>query len=150
MSSTYDTRSIVFHWLTAALVLTLWLVAQSIDFVPRGDPRMVLRSGELPSDYAAQVHAPFVENLSAEINRALQFFFANTAFRKIDALMLAGGSASLSGLQASIEKITHCPCFLANPFDGMLMSESVRLRNLKLQAPAFLTACGLALRRFSQ
>ena len=108
------------------------------------------RSGELPSDYAAQVHAPFVENLSAEINRALQFFFANTAFRKIDALMLAGGSASLSGLQASIEKITHCPCFLANPFDGMLMSESVRLRNLKLQAPAFLTACGLALRRFSQ
>jgi cytochrome b561 len=44
MSSTYDTRSIVFHWLTAALVLTLWLVAQSIDFLPRGDPRMVLRS----------------------------------------------------------------------------------------------------------
>jgi len=108
------------------------------------------RSGELPSDFATQVLAPFVENLSAEINRALQFFFANTAFREIDSLMLAGGSASLPGLQASVEKITHCPCFLVNPFEGMRMSESVRLRNLKLQAPAFLTACGLALRRFSQ
>jgi len=108
------------------------------------------RSGELPPDYAAQVLAPFIENLSTEIDRALQFFFANTAFREVDSLMLAGGSASLPGLQASVEKITHCPCFLVNPFEGMLMSESVRLRNLKLQAPAFLTACGLALRRFPQ
>ncbi len=108
------------------------------------------RSGELPPDYEAQVLAPYIENLSVEINRALQFFFANTAFREIDALMLTGGSASLPGLQASVEKITHCPCILANPFEGMLMSESVRLRNLKLEAPAFLTACGLALRRFSQ
>lgn len=108
------------------------------------------RSGELPPDYEAQVLAPFVENLSAEINRALQFFFANTAFRKIDSLMLAGGSASLPGLQASVEKITHCPCFLVNPFEGMLMSESVRRMNPKLQVPAFLIACGLALRRFPQ
>ena len=108
------------------------------------------RSGEFLPGYEAQVLAPFVENLSAEINRALQFFFANTAFRKIDSLMLAGGSASLPGLQASVAKITHCPCFLANPFEGMLMNEGVRLRNLKLQAPAFLIACGLALRRFSQ
>ena len=108
------------------------------------------RSGDLPPGYDTQVLAPFVENLSAEINRALQFFFANTAHREIDSLMLAGGSASLPGLQASVAKITHCPCFLINPFEGMLMSESVRLRNMKLQAPAFLTACGLALRRFSQ
>lgn len=108
------------------------------------------RSADLPPDYEAQVLGPFVENLAVEINRALQFFFANTAFRKIDSLMLAGGSASLSGLHAAVEKITLCPCILVNPFEGMVMSESVRLRNIKLQAPAFLTACGLALRRFSQ
>ena len=107
------------------------------------------RSGELPSDYAAQVLTPFVENLAAEINRALKFFFANTAFRKIDSLTLAGGSACLPGLVESVEKITHCPSFLANPFEGMLMSERVRLRSIKLQPSAFLTACGLALRRFT-
>jgi type IV pilus assembly protein PilM len=108
------------------------------------------RSGEMPKDYESQVLAPFIDHLAAEINRALQFFFANTAFRKIDSLLLAGGSASLPGLQASVEKSTRCPCFLVNPFAGMLMSDSVRLRNIKLQAPAFLTACGLALRRFTQ
>jgi type IV pilus assembly protein PilM len=108
------------------------------------------QSSDLPKDYEALLLAPFVEHLAAEINRALAFFFANTAFRSIDALMLAGGSASLPGLRAAVEAITLCPCLLINPFEGMLMSESVRLRNAKLQAPAFLTACGLALRRFSQ
>jgi type IV pilus assembly protein PilM len=108
------------------------------------------RSSDLPQGYEAMVLAPFVDQLAAEINRALAFFFANTAFRTIDALMLAGGSASLPGLRSSVEAATLCPCFLVNPFEGMQMSESVRLRNAKLQAPAFLTACGLALRRFSQ
>ena len=108
------------------------------------------RSSDLPKDYEALVLAPFVEHLAVEINRALAFFFAHTAFRSIDAVMLAGGSASLPGLQAAVEACALCPCFLVNPFEGMLMSEGVRLRNAKLQAPAFLTACGLALRRFSQ
>ena len=107
------------------------------------------RNADLPEDYVPMVLAPFVENLAVEINRALAFFFTNTAFRSIDALMLAGGCASLPGLRASVEAITQTPCFLANPFEGMLMSERVRLRSAKLLAPAFLTACGLALRRFS-
>lgn len=107
------------------------------------------RNADLPKDYSALVLAPFVENLAVEINKALAFFFTNTAFRTIDALMLAGGSASLPGLRASVEAITQYPCFLVNPFEGMLMSESVRLRSAQLQTPAFLTACGLALRRFS-
>lgn len=108
------------------------------------------RGPDLPNDYEALVLAPFVEHLAAEINRALAFFFANTAFRTIDAVMLAGGSASLPGLREAVEVSTLSPSFLVNPFEGMLMSDSVRLRNAKLQAPAFLTACGLALRRFPQ
>lgn len=31
----YDSASIAFHWLTAALVLLLWLMAQSEDLLPR-------------------------------------------------------------------------------------------------------------------
>ena len=108
------------------------------------------RSSDLPKDYEALVLTPFVKHLAAEINRALAFFFTSTAFRSIDAVMLAGGSASLSGLRAAVEAVTLCPCFLVNPFEGMLMSDRVRLRNAELQGPAFLTACGLALRRFSQ
>ena len=106
------------------------------------------RSAALPADYAVQVRAPFVEKLAEEIHLALRFFIANSTYTGIDAFMLAGGCASLVGLQTALEKITLTPCFLANPFQGMLMSERVRLSCIKLHPPAFLTACGLALRRF--
>jgi cytochrome b561 len=39
MTETYDTRTIALHWASAALVLCLWIVAQSLDFFPKGMPR---------------------------------------------------------------------------------------------------------------
>lgn len=40
----YDNRSIGLHWLTAALVILLWCVGQTIDWFPRGTPRVMVRS----------------------------------------------------------------------------------------------------------
>jgi cytochrome b561 len=40
----YDTATIIFHWLTAILVLTQWFGAQTIDWFPRGAPRIDARS----------------------------------------------------------------------------------------------------------
>jgi cytochrome b561 len=40
----YDTTTIVFHWVTAALVLAQWLGAQTIDLFPRGALRVDARS----------------------------------------------------------------------------------------------------------
>ena len=40
----YDTRTIVLHWITAALVVVLWLSAQLIDSFPRGPARANMRS----------------------------------------------------------------------------------------------------------
>ncbi|MEP7295260.1 MAG: cytochrome b/b6 domain-containing protein [Burkholderiales bacterium] len=42
--ATYDRRTIVLHWLTAALVLALWVAGQTIDFFPKGTPRVTARS----------------------------------------------------------------------------------------------------------
>ena len=42
--SSYDRRTIVLHWLSAALVLGLWIAGQCIDFFPRGTPRVTVRS----------------------------------------------------------------------------------------------------------
>ena len=39
----YDNFSILMHWLTAALIVVLWIVAQIIDDFPRGAPRMSTR-----------------------------------------------------------------------------------------------------------
>jgi cytochrome b561 len=40
----YDRRTIVLHWLSAALIAALWLAGQSIDWFPRGTPRVMARS----------------------------------------------------------------------------------------------------------
>ena len=40
----YDTTTIIFHWLTAILVVTQWLGAQIIDWFPKGGPRIDARS----------------------------------------------------------------------------------------------------------
>ena len=108
------------------------------------------RSGELPDDYAATVLRPFVESMVQEIARALQFFFTSTPHNKVDYVMLAGGSAALPGLTAAVTKQTTFACTLVNPFEGMEMGSAVRLSKMTREAPSYLTACGLALRRFMQ
>ena len=55
-------------------------------------------AGELPDDYEGQILAPFVDSLSQEIGRALQYFFTSTPHHKVHYVMLAGGTATLPGL----------------------------------------------------
>ena len=107
-------------------------------------------SGELPDDYRATVLLPFIESLVQEIGRALQFFFTSTTHNKVDLVMLAGGSASLPGLTAMVTKQSGFACLVANPFEGMRIAEGVGQKKMLLEAPSYLTACGLALRRFSK
>jgi cytochrome b561 len=40
----YDPRTIALHWATAVLVLLLWCAGQTIDFFPKGAPRVGVRS----------------------------------------------------------------------------------------------------------
>lgn len=108
------------------------------------------RSGDLPEDYETVVLAPFLDMLVQELTRALQFFFTSTPYNKVDRIMLAGGSASLPGLATLVTQQTTYPCSLLNPFEGMEMGESVKVKKMTREAPSYLTACGLALRRFEQ
>lgn len=108
------------------------------------------RNAELPEDYPAVVLKPFVDSMTQEVARALQFFFTSTPFHRVDHIFLAGGSAPLPGLVEAITAHTGCACTLANPFDGMQTGSNVRLQKMAREAPSYLTACGLALRRFLQ
>lgn len=108
------------------------------------------RNAELPEDYSAVVLKPFVDSMTQEVARALQFFFTSTPFHRVDHILLAGGSAPLPGLAEAIAQHTGFACTLANPFDGMEIGGNVRLKKMAREAPSYLTACGLALRRFLQ
>jgi type IV pilus assembly protein PilM len=106
-------------------------------------------SNNLPSDYAEMVLAPFVDLLSQEIEKALKLFFTSTPNNRVDLILLAGGSAGLYGLPEAITQHTAVRCRVANPFEGMVIGKGVsQEKRLKHEAPAYLTACGLALRRF--
>lgn len=107
------------------------------------------RSGDLPDDYETSVLRPFVENMAQEASRALQFFFTTTPHSKVGHILLAGGAAALPGLVDAVARQAACSCGVANPFEGMEIGGAVRAKRLLYEAPSYLTACGLAMRRFS-
>jgi len=123
------------------------MIVRQYGFTPE-EAEAKKRSGELPEDYASIVLQPFTESLVQEIGRALQFFFTSTTHNKVDLVMLAGGSAALPGLTNAVTQQTTFPSVVANPFDGMQISDAVRTKKLAREAPSYLTSCGLALRRF--
>ncbi|MDD5329480.1 MAG: pilus assembly protein PilM [Sulfuricella sp.] len=106
------------------------------------------RNGGLPENYEAEVLQPFLGNLALEVFRALQFFFSSTQFNRVDHIFVAGGCAMLAGVDEAILQRTQIPTSIANPFASMAISSRVRPRQLALDAPMLLTACGLAMRRF--
>ena len=107
-------------------------------------------AGDLPEDYDSAILAPFVDSLSQEIGRALQYFFTSTPHHKVHYVMLAGGTATLVGLKDRVTELTGFASMVVNPFDNMQLGSGVREGRVQREAPAYLTACGLAMRRFLQ
>ena len=107
-------------------------------------------SGDLPEDYDTAILAPFVDSLSQEIGRALQYFFTSTPHHKVHYVMLAGGTATLPGLKDRVTDLTGFASSVVNPFDQMQLGSAVRESRVRREAPSYLTACGLAMRRFLQ
>jgi len=105
---------------------------------------------DLPEDFETTVLTSFVDSLSQEIGRALQYFFTSTPHHKVHYVMLAGGTATLAGLKERVTELTGFACMVVNPFENMALGSAVREPKLRREAPAYLTACGLAMRRFFQ
>ena len=107
-------------------------------------------SGDLPDDYESVILSPFVDSLSQEIGRALQYFFTSTPHHKVHYAMLAGGTATLPGLKDRVTDLTGFASLVVNPFEHMQLGSAVREGRVRREAPSYLTACGLAMRRFVQ
>ncbi len=107
-------------------------------------------SADLPEDYDSAILNPFVDGLSQEIGRALQYFFTSTPHHKVHYVMLSGGTATLAGLKDRVTELTGFASMVVNPFDNMKLGSAVRESKLRREASSYLTACGLAMRRFAQ
>ncbi len=106
------------------------------------------RTNDLPDNYERDVLGPFRENMVMEIYRLLQIFFTSTQYSEVDYIVLAGGCAVLPGLDDAVANKTQVVTMVANPFALMTLSDKIKARQLQVDAPALMVACGLALRRF--
>ena len=105
------------------------------------------RSGSLPENYEHELLRPFMDSLGLEVSRALQFFFTSTQFNQVDQIILSGGCAVVPGLEQIVAGRTQVATQIANPFVGMSLASRIRPKNLAMDAPALIVACGLAMRR---
>jgi len=63
-------------------------------------------------------------------------------------LLLAGGCASIPGLDEKIANETGIHTTIANPFSHLSLGSKINPQSLGSDAPSMLIACGLALRAF--
>jgi type IV pilus assembly protein PilM len=106
------------------------------------------KAGELPEGYERELLEPFLENAALEITRAVQFFFTSTPYTHIDQIFLAGGCAIIPGIVELVAERTKISSSVVSPFKGMQLAQNIREKQLRAEAPAYLVACGLAMRRF--
>jgi type IV pilus assembly protein PilM len=106
------------------------------------------KSGDLPENYGPELLNPFLESAALEVTRAIQFFYTSTPYTRVDQIYLAGGCALIPGLLDIIASRTKISTAVISPFKGMQLGPGVRESQLRADAPAYLVACGLALRRF--
>lgn len=107
------------------------------------------KENNLPDDYGPKILEPFKLLMTTTVTRALQFFFStSTQYQSIDHILLAGGCASIQGIDAMIEEDTDTTTSIANPFAEMTLGSKVTISALGKDAPSMLIACGLAMRSF--
>ena len=106
------------------------------------------RNQTLPEDYRSEVLLLFIEDLIQQITRSLQFYFSSSQYNNVDHIMLCGGSAAIPDLTSLVAQKLGAPVSIANPFINMTVAPQIDARQLEIDAPSLMVACGLALRSF--
>lgn len=106
------------------------------------------KEGGLPDDYDVEVLRPFKEAVVQQVTRSLQFFFSSSQYNDVDYILLAGGTASITGLAEIVQEKLGTAVAIANPFVHMSFAPQINAAAISNDAPALMIACGLALRSF--
>nr|WP_269646190.1 pilus assembly protein PilM [Thioalkalivibrio thiocyanodenitrificans] len=106
------------------------------------------KEGGLPDNYVSEVLEPFKDTMVQQVGRFLQFFFAASQHNHVDQIVLAGGCASIPGVDELIESRIGTRTQIANPFGRMSLNTRVNPQRLGHDAPSLMIACGLAMRSF--
>lgn len=105
-----------------------------------------IKTGNLPDDYHAAVLVPFIEQLTLQIKRTLQFFYSTTPYSGLDHIVLAGGVSKTPVLVAKIQDLLNVTVSVANPLANIQIDNKVLAETLKSESASLMLACGLAMR----
>ncbi len=106
------------------------------------------KEGGLPDNYIPEVLEPFKETIAQQVGRFLQFFYTSGQHNAVDLIVLAGGCASIPGIDELVESQLDIQTVIANPFAEMSLGSKVNPQALSNDAPSLMIACGLAMRSF--
>ncbi|MBZ0330148.1 pilus assembly protein PilM [Halomonas sp. ANAO-440] len=107
------------------------------------------KRGGLPEDYKTSVLAPFLDTLVQQVGRSLQLYYTAGRKHEVRRMVLAGGSSVIPGLAERLAQESGMEVVIANPFLRMRINTRIDVQTLASDAPAMLTACGLAMRSVS-
>ena len=107
------------------------------------------KEGGLPSNYQPEVLDPFIDDMTQQVSRSLQFYLASGSGREQpDQILICGGCANIPGVADVIASRVGIAAEKGDPLGQMKMSSKAKAQAVKKDATALLTACGLALRSF--
>ena len=107
------------------------------------------KEGGLPSNYQPEVLDPFIDDMTQQVSRSLQFFLASGGGREQpDQILVCGGCANIPGVADVISSKVGIPTEIGDPLGHMKISSKAKSQGVRKDATALLTACGLALRSF--
>ena len=106
------------------------------------EARRMLQEGRLPEDYETAVFTPFIDSLTMQVKRSLQFFFSTTHCEHVDHILLSGGGGFLSELTTRVQELLKIPTAIANPLKYMTLPKKLE----DLHGSSLMIACGLAMR----
>jgi type IV pilus assembly protein PilM len=107
------------------------------------------KEGGLPSNYQPEVLDPFIDDMTQQVSRSLQFFLASGGGREQpDEILVCGGCANIPGVADVISSKVGIPTGIGDPLGQMRVSSRAKAQGVRKDATALLTACGLALRSF--
>jgi len=106
------------------------------------------RSEDLPEDYHRKVLQPFIDTIAIQVERFIQYYYADENGGTIGQILLGGGTANTAGAIERIQKETGIRTRLANPFVSSARGAGVSAELIANHGAAMLICCGLALRSF--
>ena len=107
------------------------------------------KEGGLPGNYQAEVLDPFIDDMTQQVSRSLQFYLASGSGREQpEKILVCGGCANIAGVADVISSRVGIAAERGDPLGQTTLSSRARAQAVNKDATALLIACGLALRSF--